>query len=493
MALKTGKSTEDLTERLAQKSAEVNVLRRIALDINSTLDLNQIYDVVLNTMDEFFGFRHSIILLLEDTDWLRVVASHGYEDQALGGTVAIGTGVIGTVAKHRKLMRVNNLRSQRAYFGTIRSQMEEAGRAHELGQIVPVPGLPDADSQIAIPLMIKDRLIGVFSVESREQKPFSEYDETLLTIVASQAASAIQNALLYHAVEERRQQLAEAHEGLKQLNETLEDRVRARTRELEQANRDLREMQAQLVQSGKMASLGMLAAGLAHEINTPIGAIHSNADVERRAVDVIRGVLQDPAFAKKLGRQPKLERAFQILDEMNEVTLEATVRVTRIVQSLKSFARLDQSELELADLHEGLESTLTLLDHLLRDRIQVIKNYGDLPKVKCYASQINQVFANVLANAVQAIPKTGSITITTYRDGVSAVIEVADTGVGIKAEHLDRIFDPGFTTKGVGVGIGLGLSITYRIIENHHGSIHVASEPGKGTTVTIRLPITPSR
>ena len=141
------------------------------MDINSTLDLDQIYDIVLRTMDEFFGFRHSIILLLEDVDKLRVVASHGYEDQALGGTVVVGTGVIGTVAKRRRLMRVNNLRSQRAYFATIRSQMEEVGRTGELGQIVPVPGLADANSQIAIPLVIKDRLIGVFSVESREPKP----------------------------------------------------------------------------------------------------------------------------------------------------------------------------------------------------------------------------------------------------------------------------------------------------------------------------------
>ena len=483
------KDNDDLVERLAQKSAEVNVLRRIALDINSTLDLDQIYDIVLRTMDKFFGFHHSIILLLEHVDRLRVVASHGYKDQALGGTVAVGTGVIGTVAKRRRLMRVNNLRSQRAYFATIRSQMEEAGRTGELGQIVPLPGLADADSQIAIPLVIKDRLIGVFSVESREPKPFSEHDETLISIVASQAASAIQNALLYRAAEERRKELAEAHEGLKQLNETLEDRVRARTKELEQANRDLRETQAQLVQSSKMASLGMLAAGIAHEINTPIGAIHSNADVERRAVDVIRGILQDPALVKKLGHQPRLDRAFKIFEDVNRITLEATERVTRIIQSLKSFARLDQAELELVDLHEGLESTLTLIGHLMKDRIKVIKNYGKLPKVQCYASQINQVFANVLANAVQAIEETGSITITTYQDGSCVLIQVADTGVGIRTEHLDRIFDPGFTTKGVRVGIGLGLSITYRVIENHHGSIHVQSEPGKGTIFTIRLPI----
>jgi signal transduction histidine kinase len=488
MAPESVKGSDDLVARLAQKSAEVNILRRVALDFNSTLDLDQIYDIVLRTY-EFFGFRHSIILLLENADRLRVVASHGYENQPLGGTVAVGTGVIGTVAKRRRLMRVNNLRSQRAYFATIRSQMEEAGRTGELGQMVPVPGLADADSQIAIPLMIKDRLIGVFSVESREQKPFSDHDETLIAIVASQAASAIQNALLYRSVEERRQELAEAHERLEQLNETLEERVRTRTRELEQANRDLRETQAQLVQSSKMASLGTLAAGVAHEINTPMGAIHSNADVERRAVDVIRSILQEPGVVKKLGHQPRLERAFEIFDDVNRVTLEAAGRVSRIVQSLKSFARLDQAELELVDLHEGLESTLTLIDHLMKDRIQVIKNYSKLPKVQCYASQINQAFVNILTNAAQAIQETGSITITTYQQESCAVVEVTDTGVGIRAQYLDRIFDPGFTTKGVGVGIGLGLSITYRIIENHQGSIQVKSELGKGTTFTIRLPI----
>ena len=484
------KNDEDLSGRLAKKTAEVSVLRRIAVDMNSTLDLEPIYDMVLQTMDECFGFRHSIILLLEDANRLRVVASHGYEDPALGGTVALGTGVIGMVAKRRRLMRVNHLRAQHAYFARIRSQMEEAGRAKELGEVVAVPGLEDADSQIAIPLVIKDKLIGVFSVESREPEPFSEHDETLVSIVASQAASAIQNALLYRAGEERRNELAEAHEHLKQLNETLEERVRARTRELEQANRNLRETQAQLVRSSTMASLGTLAAGIAHELNTPMGAIHSNADVERRAVRIIRGILRDPSVASKLGSQPRLERTLKIFDDINQMTSEAAERVTRIVQSLKSFARLDQPELEWVDLHEGIESVLTLMDHLVKDRVQVVKHYGQLPKVKCYASQINQVFANVLTNAAQAIDEAGSITITTRQDAADVVIQVADTGSGIKPEHLERIFDPGFTTKGVGVGTGLGLSITFRIIENHQGSIQVESEPGRGTTFTLRLPIT---
>jgi len=490
----TGRESDnDLAEQLARRSAEVEVLRRIALDINATLDLAPIYDVVLRTMDECFGFRHSIILLLEGSNTLRVVASHGYEDQALGGTVAVGIGVIGTVAKRRRLMRVNHLRAQQAYFARIRSQMQEAGRATELGEVVAVPGLLDADSQIAIPLLIKDRLIGVFSVESREPEPFSEHDESLVSIVASQAASAIQNALLYRSGEERRQELAEAHERLKQLNETLEERVRTRTRELEQVNRDLRETQAQLVRSSTMASLGTLAAGIAHELNTPMGAIHSNADVERRAVRIIRGILRDPSMAAKLGPQPQLERTLKIFDDINQMTLEASERVTKIVQSLKSFARLDQPELEWVDLHEGIESVLTLMDHLIKDRIHLIKNYGELPKVKCYASQINQVFANVLTNAVEAIDGAGSITITTKQEDPGVVIQVADTGSGIRPEHLERIFDPGFTTKGVGVGTGLGLSITYRMIENHHGSIQVESEPGRGTTFTLRLPSTATR
>ena len=481
--------SDRLVDEVAQRAAEVRVLRRVSLEMNSTLNLDEIFGVVLRTMDELFSFHHSIILLLgEDSEeTLRVVASRGYEGQALGGTVGVGTGVIGVVAKKRKLMRVSNLGQQRAYASAIRKQTKEAGRAGELNEIVQVPGLPNAESQIAIPLMIKDRLIGVFSVESVEQKAFSERAEFLVTIVASQAASAIHNAQLYRAEEQRREELAAAHERLKQLNETLEDRVHARTRELEEANRELRETQAQLVQSGKMASLGMLAAGIAHEINTPIGAIHSNADTESRAIAVIRDVVKKQAFAETLPQ--RADRAFEILQEANKVTREATNRVVKIVRSLGSFARLDQAELQAMDLHEGINSSLTLLHHLLKDRIKVVKCYGSLPEVHCYASQINQVFMNLLTNAAQAIEEKGTITITTHQDGEWVVVQVADTGRGITPDNLKRVFDPGFTTKGVGVGTGLGLSITYRIMEDHHGSIEVQSELEKGTTFTLQLPI----
>ena len=482
--------TDLLNQDLDRRAAEIEVLRRASLEINTTLDLKEIFDIVLRTMDELFDFHHSIILLPSDApDELRVVASRGHEDQALGGTLRFGTGVIGMVAKRRKLMRVSNLGQQRAYAATIRGRLEETGRTDELEDVVPVPGLPEAESQLAIPLVIKDTLVGVFSVESPEQKPFSDHDELLVTIVANQAASAIQNASLYAAAVRRRAELAEAHESLKQLNETLEDRVRARTEELQQTNLDLRETQAQLVQSDKMASLGMLAAGVAHEINTPLGAIHSNNDIESRALEIIRDTVGDPAIEQLLGEHPKLHRALEAIKSTNSVTQQATERVTVIVESLKNFARLDQAELQLVDLHEGIDSTLTLLQHLVVDRIEIVRNYGTLPEVECYASQINQVFMNILTNAIQAIDDAGSIEVTTRSDGDQVVVDIADSGRGIPSEQLEHVFDPGFTTKGVGVGVGLGLSITYRIIEDHRGSIDVDSESGNGTTFTVRLPV----
>jgi signal transduction histidine kinase len=159
-----------------------------------------------------------------------------------------------------------------------------------------------------------------------------------------------------------------------------------------------------------------------------------------------------------------------------------------IVRSLKNFARLDEADRKRVDLHEGLESTLTLLQHQLKSRIRIEKQFGEIPWVLCHPNQVNQVFMNILANAVQAITGSGVIRIRTWRDGDFIKIAIADTGGGISQEHLSKIFDPGFTTKRVGVGTGLGLSICYKIIEDHGGAIEVDSSPS-GTTFTITLPI----
>lgn len=463
--------------------AEVQILRQISSEINSTLNLDEIYEIVLRTMDELFGFKHALILLLDDSESsLAVVASRGYEDSGIGARVAVGTGVIGVVASKRKMMRVGNLRQQRSYAAAVRREMEQSGKGSELGEVVELPGLPDANSQIAIPLMIKDALIGVFSVESPEQKIFSEYEELLVNIVANQAASAIQNARLYRAEEEQRLKLAE-------LNETLEDRVQERTRELEQANRELRETQTQLVQSETMATLGRLVAGLTQDIHTPISAIHSSRDVLHRSIEKIRNKCRELGISEQFKKDPGAERALQIMDETNKIIHEATDRVTRMIQSLKTFARLDQSDFATVDLQEGLNSTIQLLKPEVSERIRIVTNFGKLPQIPCYARQINQVFFHLLTNAIQALENEGTITITTRHDGDSAEVIFSDTGSGIPSQNLSRIFEPGFTTRGIGVGAGLGLSIAFRIMEHHGGSIRVRSEPEKGAEFTVRIPI----
>jgi signal transduction histidine kinase len=479
---------------LAQKTAEARILQQVSGEINSTLDLDEILHIVLRTMDELFGFQHSLILLLDDSgEKLRVAASRGYQEQAVGAEVAVGTGLIGVVAKKRRMMRLSNLGQQRAYLTTIRKEFERAGRGGELGEATKLPGLPEAESQIAIPLTIKDQLIGVFSVESEEKRVFTERDEVLMSIVANQAASAIHNARLYRAEQERRQELAEAHQRLQLLNDTLEERVRARTEDLHRANRELKDAQAQLIQTAKMAALGDLVAGVAHEINTPIGSIRASADLARRALTIVREVLESEEFHPRASQSGRLGRSVQALEDAMATTLSGAERIIGIVKSLRQFARLDEAERKRVDIHEGIDSTLTLVGHKLKQGIEVIRDYGDLPKIECFPSRLNQVFMNLLLNAVESMPGGGRITISTRREGDQAVLDFADTGGGIPKEHLERVFDPGFTTKGVGVGTGLGLAISYRIVQSHQGTITVSSEPGQGSRFTIRLPLAAPR
>ncbi len=268
-----------------------------------------------------------------------------------------------------------------------------------------------------------------------------------------------------------------------------EEQQRAYAHELELANQAIRDTQIQLVQSEKMASLGTLVAGVAHEINTPLGSINSNADVSRRALEILHAYLKDPGTQPGEALPERVGQALTILLEANATTLTATQRIVGIVRSLRNFARLDEAELKEVDIHEGIESTLTLTYHEFKRRIQIEKSYGQVPLVWCYPSQLNQVFVNVLVNAIHAIPDKGTITIATQQVGADVTVAISDTGIGIPPENLKRIFDPGFTTKGVGVGTGLGLSIVYKIVAAHDGRIDVASDVGKGTTFTITLPI----
>lgn len=276
-------------------------------------------------------------------------------------------------------------------------------------------------------------------------------------------------------------ELEESNEKLQEYSQTLEEKVEERTREL-------REAQNQLIMKEKMASLGNLVAGVAHEVNTPVGAVHSAADVTKRCLQRIGHILKSSQSIEELVQNKQLQKSMKILEDNNNVTLTASDRITKIVKSLRTFARLDEAEFQIANIHDGLNDTLTLINHEIKGRITVVKEYGDILEIKCYPNQLNQVFINVLMNAVQAVKTKGQIIIKTYTEDGKVKIEISDNGEGIPSENLDKIFNPGYTKKGVGVGTGLGLSISYNIIQKHQGEISVRSKVGKGSTFTIILP-----
>jgi signal transduction histidine kinase len=263
-----------------------------------------------------------------------------------------------------------------------------------------------------------------------------------------------------------------------ELNRGLEHKVELRTREL-------RDAQAQLVQSEKMAALGQLVAGIAHEVNNPLGSINSNNDLLSRAVQKLRRELGQSGAAHSSAPVTAL---LGTLEELSRVNRTAGQRIAGIVKSLKDFAKLDRAEVLQVDLRESIDTVLALLDHQLGDRLTIIKDYQPIPEVTCQAGQLNQVFMNLLLNAVQAIEGRGTIRIRTAAAGDRVRVEINDSGRGIAPENLGKIFSPGFTTKGVGVGTGLGLAICYQIVSSHGGEISVNSEVGIGSTFTLSLP-----
>ena len=272
----------------------------------------------------------------------------------------------------------------------------------------------------------------------------------------------------------------------------------------QELNKRLEEAHNQLLQSEKMASIGQLAAGIAHELNNPIGFVHSNLGTLdgyiRDLMDIIKAydelasseAAASPLFGKI--KSMKEDRDFKYISEdIVQLLIESKdglARVRKIVQDLKSFSHVSEQEWQWADLHQGLDSTLNIVWNELKYKCQVVREFGDLPKVFCMISQLNQVFMNLLVNAGHAIETKGTITLRTWRIGSDAVcIEIGDTGKGIAPEHIKRIFEPFFTTKPIGKGTGLGLSLSYGIVDKHHGRIEVDSTPGQGSRFRVIVPI----
>jgi signal transduction histidine kinase len=271
---------------------------------------------------------------------------------------------------------------------------------------------------------------------------------------------------------------------------------------LDKAMNELKMAQRQLVQSEKMSSLGLLTAGIAHEINNPINFVSANVNPLRRNLDDVLKILgsyqalassqnMQEALAKIHQEEKHLDLAVSVeeIGKLLDGIQEGATRTAEIVQGLRNFSRTDEQALKLADLNQGLDSTLMLLHNKYKERIEIEKDYGNLPEIECFPGQLNQVFMNILSNAVQAIHEKGSVYIKTRQRGEQVEVRIKDTGMGMPEDVRKHIFDPFFTTKDVGVGTGLGLSISYGIIEKHNGTIEVESSPGIGTEFIITLPI----
>lgn len=320
------------------------------------------------------------------------------------------------------------------------------------------------------------------------------------------------NQLLESEVAERQK----AEEALVHLNSQLESRITERTShlettrqeleirqdELESAYSELRSRQAIILHQDKMASIGLLAAGVAHDINNPIGFVTNNLEELREYLAKLKTFIRNQRELLKQDASTELLEALQknseaqgihqIFDDFDTLiaeSLEGTSRVSDIVKNLRNFSRVDDADYMLADVNECLESAIKITQHELRTKAQVQRDFGTIPRIYCCPQQLNQAFMNLLVNAAHAIETRGEVSICSWADTNWVYVAISDTGCGIPDEVLPKIFEPFFTTKEINKGTGLGLNIVSDIITQHRGEIHVSSQPGNGTTFTIKLPI----
>jgi signal transduction histidine kinase len=469
---------------LETKIEQLSLLSDLAAAVNATLDPEKIYEQALQRLVHRMGYQSAYLYLVDPAR--RVVRGH-----KMAGVAS------GLVAFERVEFRLDDPHAAS-------SRVAAAGLPIVIDDVeataVPLD-LPTARSLgvrsvVMVPLRVKERIFGVLAVTSSEPGRVGEPDLELLTAVANHVALAVDRAESFQTIEE--------------LTRGLEDKVRVRTEqlrtaheELQAAYRELQATQVQLIQREKMASVGQLVAGVAHELNNPIGFVYSNVttleDFVRRLrgmLEVYRGATLPDGERQRVQAEwdtRKIDYALKYLDSMTAGIKEGTERARKIVRDLRVFARSQDDVWQSVNLHEELESSLTLLNHLLKDRITVHRKLGDLPPVECIRSQIDQVFLNLLANAAQAITGPGAITVETRAEDGVAVVVVGDTGPGIPRETMGRIFDPFFTTKPVGEGTGLGLSISYEIVKKHGGDIRAESPAGGGAVFTVRVPIARAR
>lgn len=413
---------EDLQKikRKAQSQAiRIALINKVSNNIRESIDISQILQSALKELALMFG------------------AFKAYYAEAEGNDFIIKEVYGGKKSKNDKTIQFDVLTSK-----TIAAK--EISVSNSLTEFVNAKPFKQPVLRIIVPVHHMQNLMGVIVLLSYQKRELNEEIE-ILEAISSQLSNAITRAELYQ-------------KNIRTVNE------------LKNTLKELKETQIQLINSEKMASLGQLVAGVAHEINTPVASIKSNNGIVAKLLSSI-----EDAELKEM------------LTDINEIDKEAVSRISSIVTSLKKFVRLDEAELQEADINKELDLTLELIRHETKNRIEVIKNYGEIPVIKCFPNMLNQVFTNILINACQAIEGSGTITITTEYNDKKLIVKIKDTGRGIPRNQLNKIFTAGFTTKSSGVGTGLGLAICSKIIEKHNGEIIVNSEVGKGSEFIITI------
>ena len=407
-------------KRKAQSQAiRIALINKVSNIIRESIDISQILQSTLKELSIMFGAYKAYYAKAE---------KNGFEIEEVYGL------------KKSKMPKVINFDEKT----TETIEAKEISVFNSLIEYTDAKPFKQPVLRIIVPVHHMQNLTGIIVLLCYQKRGLNEEIE-ILEAISSQLSNAITRAELYQ----------KNIQTVKELQNTL---------------KELKETQIQLINSEKMASLGQLVAGVAHEINTPVASIKSNNGIVAKLLNSI----QDTELK-------------EMLTDINEIDKEAVNRISNIVTSLKKFVRLDEAELQEADINKELDLTLELIRHETKNRIEIIKNYGEIPAVKCFPNMLNQVFTNILINACQAIEGRGTITITTEYKDKKLIVKIKDTGKGIPRNQLNKIFTAGFTTKSSGIGTGLGLAICTKIIEKHKGEIIVNSEEGKGSEFVITI------
>lgn len=410
---------QKIRQKAQTQAFKIALINKVSNIIRESTDISVILNSVLKELSLMFGCFRSYYAQTND-DKFEITQTYGDSDVSQDLKITFDDYVMNKI------------------------NQGEISTGYSLVEFVGATPFKQSVLRIVVPVFHLRKMIGVIVLLSYQKRELNEEIE-ILDAVSSQLGNAIIRAQLY-----------------RKNIQTVQ--------ELQQTLKELKETQLQLINSEKMASLGQLVAGIAHEINTPVASIKSNNEMLTKLINKIDD-----------------ENIKEIFNQINTIDKEAIDRISKIVVSLKKFVRLDEADLQETDINKEIDLTLEIIRHETKNKVEIEKHYGDIPLIKCYPNMLNQVFTNILVNSCQAITTQGKITITTESNDNKLIIKFKDNGCGIPKENLDKIFTAGYTTKGVGVGTGLGLAISQKIIDKHKGKILVNSEVGVGTEFIITL------